>query len=104
MWGGTTDLIIQLIAGAAGGNVVGSLLKQFNLGVIGNSIAGVIGGGVGAQVIGSLLGGGAAGAATAGGLDIGSIIGQIVAGGAGGGILTVIVGLVKQFMAGQKLG
>jgi len=104
MWGGTIGLIIQLIAGAAGGNVVGSLLKQFDLGVLGNSIAGVIGGGVGAQVIGSLLGGGAgAGAAAAGGLDIGSIIGQIVAGGAGGGILMVIVGLVKQFMGGQKL-
>jgi hypothetical protein len=103
MWGGIIGLIIQLIAGAAGGNAVGSLLKQFDLGVVGNSIAGVIGGGVGAQVIGSLLGGGAvAGAATGGGLDISSIIEQVVAGGAGGGILMVIVGIVKQFMSGQK--
>jgi hypothetical protein len=99
MWGGVVGLIIQLIAGAAGGNIAGSLLKQFDLGVLGNSIAGVIGGGVGAQVIGALLGGGAgADAAAGGGLDIGSIIGQIVSGGVGGGILMVIVGLVKQAM------
>ena len=40
----------------------------------------------------------------AGGLDIGSIIGQIASGGVGGGILMVIVGLIKQAMGGQKVG
>ena len=78
MWGGIVGLIIQLIAG-----------------------------GVGAQIIGALLGGGAgagAAAAGAGGLDIGSIIGQIVSGGVGGGVLMVIVGLIKQAMGGgQKI-
>jgi hypothetical protein len=101
MWGGIVGLIIQLIAGAAGGNIVGSLLKQFDLGVVGNSIAGVIGGGVGAQLIGALLGVGAtagADAAAAGGLNIGAIIEQIAAGGVGGGILMVIVGVVKRAM------
>jgi len=48
-----------------------------------------VGGGAGADVAG------------AGGLDIGSIIGQIVSGGVGGGILMVIVGLIKQAMGGQ---
>jgi hypothetical protein len=58
---------------------------------------------VGAQIIGALVGGGAetTGAAP-GGLDIGSIIGQIASGGVGGGILMVIVGLIKQAMGGQK--
>ena len=37
-------LIIQLISGAVGGNIAGAILKQFNLGPIGNSIAGLIGG------------------------------------------------------------
>ncbi|MFZ0015773.1 MAG: hypothetical protein WAL10_00415 [Acetobacteraceae bacterium] len=86
-----------------GGNIAGSLLKQFDLGVVGNTIAGVIGGGVGAQIIGQFLGGGAE-AAGAGGLDIGSIIGQIASGGVGGGVLMVIVGLIKQAMGGQKVG
>ena len=40
--------------------------------------------------------------AAPGGLDIGSIIGQIASGGAGGGILMVVVGLIKQAMGGQK--
>ena len=101
MWGGIVGLIIQLISGAVGGNIAGSAMKQYNLGTLGNSIAGVIGGGVGAQIIGALVGGGTGAEAAAGGLDIGSIIGQIVSGGAGGGILMVIVGLIKQAMGGQ---
>ena len=101
MWGGIVGLIIQLIAGGVGGNIAGSALKQYDLGTVGNTIAGVVGGGVGAQIIGHLLGGGAD-VAGAGGLDIGSIIGQIASGGVGGGILMVIVGLIKQAIGGQK--
>jgi hypothetical protein len=102
MWGGIVGLIIQLISGAVGGNIAGAALKQYNLGTLGNSIAGVIGGGVGAQIIGALLGGGTgADVAGVGSLDIGSIIGQIASGGVGGGILMVIVGLIKQAMGGQ---
>ena len=104
MWGGIVGLIIQLVAGAVGGNAAGTALKQYDLGVVGNSLAGIIGGGVGAQMIGALLGGG--GDATAmtasGGLDIGSIIAQVASGGVGGGILMVIVGLLKQTMGGGK--
>jgi hypothetical protein len=40
MSGSSVNLIIQLVAGAAGGNLAGSLLKQYNLGTLGNSIAG----------------------------------------------------------------
>ena len=101
MWGGIIGLIIQLVAGGIGGNIAGGALKQYDLGTIGNTIAGVVGGGVGAQIIGQLLGGGAE-AAGAGGLDIGSIIGQIASGGVGGGVLMVIVGLIKQAMGGQR--
>ena len=58
MWGGIIGLIIQLVSGAVGGNIAGAAMKQYNLGTIGNSIAGLIGGGVGAQIIGALVGGG----------------------------------------------
>jgi len=34
------ELIIQLIAGAAGGNIAGALLKNQSLGTLGNSLAG----------------------------------------------------------------
>jgi hypothetical protein len=34
------NLVIQLVAGTVGGNAAGAILKQFNLGPVGNSIAG----------------------------------------------------------------
>jgi len=103
MWGGVIGLIIQLISSAVGGNIAGAAMKQYDLGTVGNSIAGLIGGGVGAQIIGALVGGGTGTDLTgAGGLDIGAIIGQIASGGVGGGVLMVIIGLIKQAMGGQR--
>ncbi len=94
------QLIISLISGAAGGNIVGALAKNLNLGVLLNSVAGIVGGGLGQQIIGMLAGAGAAGAAgAAGGLDIGSILSSVASGGVGGGVVMAIVGVLKQMMA-----
>ena len=95
-------LIIQLVSGAVGGNIAGGALKQYDLGTIGNSIAGIVGGGIGGQVLSMVLGGG--GAAAGGNLDIASIVAQIAGGGVGGGILMVIVGIIRQAMSGQSAG
>ena len=38
------NLIIQLISGVVGGNAAGAALKDYNLGNLGNTIAGAIGG------------------------------------------------------------
>ncbi len=86
--------IIQLIAGAIGGNAAGMALKKYSLGTLWNSVVGIVGGGLGSQVLGMFglaIGGG-------GGLDIASIVGQILSGGVGGGILLVIVGVVKKML------
>jgi uncharacterized membrane protein YeaQ/YmgE (transglycosylase-associated protein family) len=92
-------LIIQLISGAACGNIAGALLKKFSLGTVGNSIVGILGGGLGGQLLGMLgAGGTGAAAAAASGLDIGSIVSSIAGGGVGGGILMAIVGLIRQQM------
>lgn len=91
------SLLIQLISGAVGGNVAGAMFKDINLGTLGNSLAGIVGGGLGGQILGALLGIGKAAAAS--NLDIGAIIGQIASGGVGGGLLMVIVGLIKQIVA-----
>ncbi len=94
------ELIIQLIAGALGGNVAGAALKNLSLGTLGNSIVGVLGGGLGGQILGMLGAGGvAAGTAAAGGMDIGSIIGSLASGGVGGGVLMAIVGVLKNVLA-----
>jgi hypothetical protein len=97
--------IIQLIAGAIGGNSAGAALKQFSLGPIGNTIAGLLGGVGGGQLLGMIipaLSGAATSAAgaTGGGMDIGAMVGQLVGGGVSGAVITLIVGFIKQKMSG----
>ena len=47
----TVALLVQLVSGAVGGNVAGSLLKKLSLGTVGNSIVGILGGGLGAVLL-----------------------------------------------------
>jgi hypothetical protein len=84
----TLNLIIWLIAGIAGGNAAGDLLKgEYNLG-LGNTGFGAIGGVVGLMILQALI-------PALRGLDFGPIIGQVIAAAAGGAILTVVAGVVK---------
>jgi len=85
-------LVIQLLSGAAGGNIVGKLFPNLNLGTLANSISGIVGGGIGGSIL-SMLG---MSAAPSGALDIGSIIGSVASGGVGGGVLMFIIGLIKK--------
>jgi uncharacterized membrane protein YeaQ/YmgE (transglycosylase-associated protein family) len=96
MSGAMINLIIQLISGAVGGNVAGAAMKDNSLGTLGNSIAGIVGGGIGGQILAALV---PALAAQAGSMDIGSIISQIAGGGVGGAVLMAIVGILKNMMA-----
>jgi len=91
-----TSLIIEAVSGAVGGNVAGAALKDKSLGAIGNSIAGIVGGGVGGTILQTVMGGTAAGG---GGLDMQSIIANVGGGGVGGAILMVIIGIIKSKMA-----
>lgn len=88
------ELLISLISGAIGGNVAGGLMKNLNQGAIVNSLAGLIGGGLGGQIL-AMLGMSASG----GGMDIGAIVGQVASGGVGGGVVLAIVGVVRNMMA-----
>ena len=95
-------IIIQLISGGVGGNIVGGLLKNLSLGTTGNTVAGGIGGLIGGYLTQILGAGGAeavANAAAASGLDLGSLISQVAGGGVGGLILTAIIGAIKNSMA-----
>ncbi len=89
-------LVIQLIAGAIGGNAAGAVLKDKSLGALGNTIAGIIGGAVGGKLLGLLLGGAAAvDPAVVSGMNFTALIEQIAGGGIGGAVVVVLVGLVK---------
>ncbi len=83
-------MIIQLVSGAVGGNVAGSLLKNASFGRVGNSILGILGGGIGGYLLGHL------GIDTSGGMDIAGILGSVAGGGVGGGVLMAIIGFVKK--------
>ena len=91
------SLILQLLSGAGGGNIVGNVLKNLNLGPVGNSLAGLLGGWLGGTFLGPLIGPGAA-AAASGGYDLSALLGQVITGGAGGGALMALVGLIRSFM------
>jgi hypothetical protein len=92
------NLIVQLIAGAVGGNAVGAGMKNVDLGTLGNTIAGALGGAGGGTLLTALL---PMLQGAAGNVDIGTLAGQAVGGGVAGAIVTAIVGLIKNGMAGQ---
>ncbi|CAL2102336.1 conserved membrane protein of unknown function [Tenacibaculum sp. 190130A14a] len=80
------ELIISLLSGAVGGNIAGALLKKFSMGTLWNSVVGILGGGLGSQLLGMLN------------IDISGIIGNIAGSGVGGAVLMVIIGLIKSAM------
>lgn len=87
-------LIIQAIAGAAGGGGMAAMVKRVDLGGTGNLLAGVIGGLAGGQLVNLLGLFSAMTGDPASGLDFGNLIGAAIGGGAGGALLTGLAGLV----------
>jgi uncharacterized membrane protein YeaQ/YmgE (transglycosylase-associated protein family) len=77
MSGTIINLIIQLIAGAIGGNAVGAAAKNVNLGTAGNTVAGAVGGIAGGSLLTSLI---PMLQGATGGMDIGALVGQLSAG------------------------
>ena len=77
------EIIISLLTGALGGNIAGALLKKFSMGTLWNSVVGILGGGLGAQLLSML------------GIDLGGIVGSIAGGTAGGGVLMTIIGIIR---------
>jgi hypothetical protein len=89
-------LIIQLIGGAVGGYGTGRVAKSVSINPTVDAIVGLIGGWGGTWLAGMIPG--LAAMLTGGGA---AYVGQAVTGLVGGGILTAIVGLIKN-MASPK--
>ena len=88
------QILINLVAGALGGVGAGKSSPTFDLGMIGNIVSGLVGGGVLGQIVTLLLPSIMA-AAQSGNLSIGGIVSHAIAGGAGGAILTALIGAIK---------
>lgn len=77
-------ILMSLITGGIGGNIVGAIFQKLSLGLVGNTLAGVLGGGLGSQILSGAMGGG--------------LVGDIASAATGGGVLMLIVGLIKQVL------
>ena len=86
------EWIISLITGAVGGNVAGAIFKNLSLGPLGNTIAGVLGGGAGTAILNAVMGSAAAGG--------GSVVSNIASSGVGSVVVMLIVGFIKSKMGG----
>ena len=84
-----TALIVQLIGGALGGYAAGNVSKDVNLGTIGNTLVGALAGGVGGQVLFTLLG-------LSGTVQI---VSALKTGAVSGGLATLLIGFLKSKMA-----
>jgi hypothetical protein len=93
-----TSLLIEAVSGAVGGNVAGAAMKENSLGTMGNSIAGIVGGGLGGTILQMVMGTAATGG---GGLDMQSILANVGGGGVGGAILMAVIGIIKTKMAAK---
>ncbi len=89
--------IIEAISGAVGGNVAGAAMEENSLGTVGNSIAGILGGGAGGMILQSIMG--SSSPAGGGSMDMTTILSNVAGGGVGGAILMAVVGIIKNKMA-----
>ena len=92
MSGMLINLIIQFIAGAFGGIVAGAVMKDYNLGTIGNTLAGAVGGGGGGFILTILLPS-LRNAASA--LDWGAFLGLVAISFVAGAILTIVAAIIR---------
>jgi hypothetical protein len=94
MSGTIINLIIQIVAGALGGNAAGGFLKNLDLSPLVKTITGAAGGGIGGTILQGLIPA-LSNAASTGGLDIGIMLGNLAGGGITGAIVTAAYGLIK---------
>ena len=87
-------LVVQVLGGSSGGHLAASMLKSLNLGAVGNLLSGMIGGFLGGNVVNSALGVTKSVAAT--GVDPGVVLSQLVGSGIGGGLMMILVGMIRQ--------
>ena len=87
-------ILTSLISGGVGGNIAGSLLKKFSLGPLGNTIAGVVGGGVSSMAMSNMMG--ATELST-------SVLANVAGSGVGGAIIMIVIGLIKNAMNAKKI-
>jgi uncharacterized membrane protein YeaQ/YmgE (transglycosylase-associated protein family) len=91
----TEALVLGLITGGLGGNLLGMVLRQYSLGSIGNTIAGVAGGAALSQLLFTMLPILEKASSSPTTLSFAGAIAHVIVGALGGALLTMIIGVVK---------
>ncbi len=94
-------LITVLISGAIGGNLAGSFMPKVSLGKVGNTIAGIVGGGLGGYLF-DMVGMSGTGVPGSGATDFRNIITTFLAGALSGGAVMLIIGYLIQMMSKKE--
>jgi uncharacterized membrane protein YeaQ/YmgE (transglycosylase-associated protein family) len=84
-------LITNLVTGAVGGNAAGAAMKDKSLGLAGNTIAGLVGGGIGGQLLSGLL-------ASAGVVGLSGMTGDVATSGISGAVLMAVISYAKPYI------
>ncbi len=102
-------LLSSLVGGAVGGNVAGPLTQDKNLGTLGNTISGLIGGAASSYIfqamgiISAISSGSSTDVANAvAAMDWTSILSHLGVGAGGGAVVTAIVAYVKDALSKNK--
>jgi uncharacterized membrane protein YeaQ/YmgE (transglycosylase-associated protein family) len=93
-----TSLLTTVVTGAIGGNAAGAVKKDMSLGTVGNTLAGVVGGGVVSQLLPMLTGGSVDITSMIGGLAGNALAGNLAGSGIGGAIAMMAVSYIKNMM------
>lgn len=78
---------MNIISGAIGGNAAGALDKSKSLGLVGNTVAGLLGGTVGSQILQQVIGNAVTG-----------MVGDIGGAAVSGAITIYLVNLVQKYL------
>jgi uncharacterized membrane protein YeaQ/YmgE (transglycosylase-associated protein family) len=89
-------LILQILSGAIAANIGCSAFPNIHLGFAGNSVIGIVGGGIGGQILERLC------TAGYGATDTQIFLCSIAGGAVGGVLLTAIVALIRNLVRGKR--
>ncbi|WP_028388405.1 hypothetical protein [Legionella fairfieldensis] len=91
-------MLVNLVSGGVGGNILGAAWKEKSLGAIGNTIAGLVGGVAGTYIMQAV---GVLNSLGLGNMSVSSLLGNVGSSAVSGAVLTAIVGLIKNSMSNK---
>ncbi|MEL6299098.1 MAG: hypothetical protein AAFQ45_11060 [Pseudomonadota bacterium] len=94
-------LITGGAGGLVGGNIFGAMFRKSGMGVGSSSLIGMAGGALATQFLGPTIGPMVGMAIGSGGTDLMSILGNLGAGAAGGGVLSIVFGIIRSMFGGR---